>query len=238
MPKRHQAHAQVRRDRHEVPGRRAAGTRLKRQGDDRQDHRPQVRAIHGRQRQICVFVHARRHRGRVLPKAYQNNPRAGGILGQGGTSIPDVGETLDARRAGKLKKIGPYRVTRTMGPPCRRCWRRRSSCRGCRTRCRAGKLKKIGPFHRHGHGADPPWAVLATAFKSGWGSTIMSSACFDGAIRRPSAWAWSRSSSASTTSCSAGGARHATLENWGVDDHVRRHGRPLEQVQRRPYSCL
>ena len=32
-----------------------------------------------------------------LPKeAYQNNPRAGGILGQGGTSIPDVGETLDA----------------------------------------------------------------------------------------------------------------------------------------------
>ena len=51
-----------------------------------------------------------------LPKeAYQNNPRAGGILGQGGTSIPDVGETLDAVSAGKLKKIGPYRVTRTMG---------------------------------------------------------------------------------------------------------------------------
>jgi len=46
---------------------------------------------------------------------YQNNPRAGGILGQGGTSIPDVGETLDAVAAGKLKKIGPYRVTRTMG---------------------------------------------------------------------------------------------------------------------------
>ena len=51
-----------------------------------------------------------------LPKeAYQNNPRAGGILGQGGTSIPDVGETLDAVAMGKLKKIGPYRVTRTMG---------------------------------------------------------------------------------------------------------------------------
>merc|ERR1719253_2278972 len=51
-----------------------------------------------------------------LPKdKYENNPRAGGILGQGGTSIPDVGETLDAVAMGKLKKIGPYRVTRTMG---------------------------------------------------------------------------------------------------------------------------
>ncbi|KAH8061517.1 UDP-glucose:hexose-1-phosphate uridylyltransferase [Aureococcus anophagefferens] len=51
-----------------------------------------------------------------LPKdKYENNPRAGGILGQGGTSIPDVGETLDAVAAGKNKKIGPYRVTRTMG---------------------------------------------------------------------------------------------------------------------------
>merc|ERR1719159_2153604 len=48
-------------------------------------------------------------------ECYENNPRAGGILGQGGTSIPDVGETLDAVAMGKLKKIGPYRVTRTMG---------------------------------------------------------------------------------------------------------------------------
>ena len=31
---------------------------------------------------------------------YENNPRAGGILGQGGTSIPDVGATLDAVAAG------------------------------------------------------------------------------------------------------------------------------------------
>lgn len=48
-------------------------------------------------------------------ECYENNARAGGILGQGGTSIPDVGETLDAVAAGKNKKIGPYRVTRTMG---------------------------------------------------------------------------------------------------------------------------
>jgi len=51
-----------------------------------------------------------------LPKdCYENNPRAGGILGQGGTSIPDVGATLDAVAASKLRQIGPYRVTRTMG---------------------------------------------------------------------------------------------------------------------------
>jgi len=51
----------------------------------------------------------------LAPELYENNPRAGGILGQGGTSIPDVGETLEAVAAGKLKKVGPYRVTRTMG---------------------------------------------------------------------------------------------------------------------------
>ncbi|KAJ8601155.1 hypothetical protein CTAYLR_008491 [Chrysophaeum taylorii] len=51
----------------------------------------------------------------LAPEMYENNPRAAGILGQGGTSIPDVGETLDAVSAGKIKKVGPYRVTRTMG---------------------------------------------------------------------------------------------------------------------------
>lgn len=51
----------------------------------------------------------------LAPEIYENNPRVGGVLGQGGTSIPDVGETLDAVAAGKLKKVGPYRVTRTMG---------------------------------------------------------------------------------------------------------------------------
>jgi 3-oxoacyl-(acyl-carrier-protein) synthase len=44
-----------------------------------------------------------------LPKeAYQNNPRAGGILGQGGTSIPDVGETLDAVSAGVPRCWGAF----------------------------------------------------------------------------------------------------------------------------------
>ena len=44
-----------------------------------------------------------------------NNPRTGGILGQGGTSLVDVKETLDAVSAGKLRRVGPYRVTRAMG---------------------------------------------------------------------------------------------------------------------------
>mmetsp|Transcript_17586 Transcript_17586/g.57029 ORF Transcript_17586/g.57029 Transcript_17586/m.57029 type:complete len:483 (+) Transcript_17586:219-1667(+) len=51
----------------------------------------------------------------LAPELYENNPRAGGVLGQGGTSIIDVGETLDAVAMRKLRKVGPYRVTRTMG---------------------------------------------------------------------------------------------------------------------------
>merc|ERR1719298_134705 len=42
-------------------------------------------------------------------------PRVGGILGQGGTSVLDIAETLDAVSAGKNRRIGPYRVTRSMG---------------------------------------------------------------------------------------------------------------------------
>ena len=34
-------------------------------------------------------------------------PRVGGILGQGGTSVPDIAETLDAVSAGKNRRIGP-----------------------------------------------------------------------------------------------------------------------------------
>jgi len=44
-----------------------------------------------------------------------NSPRVGGILGQGGTSIADIKETLDAVEAKKLRRVGPYRVTRAMG---------------------------------------------------------------------------------------------------------------------------
>jgi len=44
-----------------------------------------------------------------------NSPRVGGILGQGGTSIADIIDTLDAVEAKKLRRVGPYRVTRAMG---------------------------------------------------------------------------------------------------------------------------
>ena len=35
------------------------------------------------------------------------SPRVGGILGQGGTSILDIAETLDAVSAAKLRRVGP-----------------------------------------------------------------------------------------------------------------------------------
>ena len=43
------------------------------------------------------------------------SPRVGGILGQGGTSIADIQDTLNAVNDGKLRRVGPYRVTRSMG---------------------------------------------------------------------------------------------------------------------------
>jgi len=53
----------------------------------------------------------------LSPEQYQNNPRVAGILGQGDTSLLDIGDTLDAVKGGKRvqSKVGPYRVTRTMG---------------------------------------------------------------------------------------------------------------------------
>jgi len=43
------------------------------------------------------------------------SPRVGGILGQGGTSIADIQDTLNAVDDQKLRRVGPYRVTRSMG---------------------------------------------------------------------------------------------------------------------------
>jgi 3-oxoacyl-(acyl-carrier-protein) synthase len=50
----------------------------------------------------------------LAPEAI-DSPRVGGILGQGGTSLVDIDETLQAVAAQKLRRIGPYRVTRSMG---------------------------------------------------------------------------------------------------------------------------
>lgn len=54
----------------------------------------------------------------LSPEQYEENPRAAGILGQGGTSITDITETVDAVKAQVARwknKVGPFRVTRSMG---------------------------------------------------------------------------------------------------------------------------
>ena len=53
----------------------------------------------------------------LKPEDYEENPRVAGILGQGGTSIPDIVETVTAvQNGGRWKnKVGPFRVTRSMG---------------------------------------------------------------------------------------------------------------------------
>lgn len=54
----------------------------------------------------------------LKPEEYEENERAAAILGQGGTSIPDIVQTVDAVQAGGKRwknKVGPFRVTRSMG---------------------------------------------------------------------------------------------------------------------------
>jgi len=55
---------------------------------------------------------------KLTPEQYENNPRVASILGQGGTSIKDITETVDAvkNQVPRWKnKVGPFRVTRSMG---------------------------------------------------------------------------------------------------------------------------
>jgi len=57
----------------------------------------------------------------LKPEEYQENPRVSAIIGQGGTSIPDIVETVEAVKAGGKRwknKVGPFRVTRSMGSTC------------------------------------------------------------------------------------------------------------------------
>jgi len=54
----------------------------------------------------------------LKPEEYECNPRCAGILGQGGTSIPDIVQTVEAVEGGNKRwknKVGPFRVTRSMG---------------------------------------------------------------------------------------------------------------------------
>lgn len=57
----------------------------------------------------------------LKPEEYQENPRVAAIIGQGGTSIPDIVETVEAVQEGGKRwknKVGPFRVTRSMGSTC------------------------------------------------------------------------------------------------------------------------
>jgi 3-oxoacyl-(acyl-carrier-protein) synthase len=57
----------------------------------------------------------------LKPEEYQENPRVAAIIGQGGTSIPDIVETVEAVKSGAKRwknKVGPFRVTRSMGSTC------------------------------------------------------------------------------------------------------------------------
>jgi len=54
----------------------------------------------------------------LKPEDYEGNPRCASILGQGGTSIVDVTQSVGAVQEQAKRwqsKVGPYRVTRTMG---------------------------------------------------------------------------------------------------------------------------
>ena len=57
----------------------------------------------------------------LKPEEYEENPRVAAIIGQGGTSIPDIVETVEAVQGGAKRwknKVGPFRVTRSMGSTC------------------------------------------------------------------------------------------------------------------------
>lgn len=57
----------------------------------------------------------------LKPEDYMENPRVASIIGQGGTSIPDIMETVEAVQSGEKRwknKVGPFRVTRSMGSTC------------------------------------------------------------------------------------------------------------------------
>jgi 3-oxoacyl-[acyl-carrier-protein] synthase-1 len=57
----------------------------------------------------------------LKPEEYQGNPRTAAIIGQGGTSIPDIVETVEAVKGAEKRwknKVGPFRVTRSMGSTC------------------------------------------------------------------------------------------------------------------------
>jgi len=58
-----------------------------------------------------------------------SNPRAGLIVGSGGSSTANIVETADIARSKGIKRVGPYMVTRTMSSRSPPAWPRRSPSR-------------------------------------------------------------------------------------------------------------
>ncbi len=50
-----------------------------------------------------------------LPEELVSNPRTGLVAGSGGASTSDIVESVDIIRSKGIRRVGPYRVTRTMG---------------------------------------------------------------------------------------------------------------------------
>lgn len=50
-----------------------------------------------------------------LPESVVSHPRTGLVTGSGGASSSDIVESVDILREKGIRKVGPYRVTRTMG---------------------------------------------------------------------------------------------------------------------------
>ena len=57
----------------------------------------------------------------LAPEQYECNQRAGLIVGSGGASTSNVVESADILRDKGIRKVGPYRVTRTMGSTASAC---------------------------------------------------------------------------------------------------------------------
>jgi len=80
--------------------------------------RQTLRFMGGNARYAYIALERALQDANLKPEEYNNNPRCASIIGQGGTSLTDVVETADAVRAQAPRwanKVGPYRVTRSMG---------------------------------------------------------------------------------------------------------------------------
>ena len=80
-----------------------------------QTHRPQAMAIHGRCGGLCLLSMEQAIADSGLTPEQVSNVRTGIIAGSGGASSASQVEAADILRERGLRRVGPYRVTQTMG---------------------------------------------------------------------------------------------------------------------------